>query len=148
MPSISSRCPKRRSCVYGIQACRILEYLHAQSTPVVHQDIKPANLILEAQMGQVRLVDFGTARAQVPEGRAPGDGSGDSVYGTDGYAPPEQYRGKPEPKSDVYALAATIYHLLTDDDDPRDHPFKWPRLGDLPRELAAPLTRALRNDDR
>jgi len=137
--------PQEEIVRYGIQACRILEYLHAQPTPVVHQDIKPANLILEAQMGQVRLVDFGTARAQVPEGHEPGDGSGDSVYGTDGYAPPEQYRGKPEAKSDVYALAATMYHLLTDD-DPRDHPFKWPRLGVLPRELAVPLEQALRND--
>lgn len=137
--------PREEIVRYGVQACRILEYLHGQPRPVVHQDIKPANLILESQLGQVRLVDFGTARVQLPANRQPGEATGDSVYGTDGYAPPEQYRGKPEPRSDVYALAATLYHLLTDD-DPRDHPFKFPRLDELPRELAAALRNALRTD--
>lgn len=130
---------------YGMQAALILEYLHGQPRPVVHQDIKPANLILESQLGEVRLVDFGTARVRLPEGAAPGDGDKASIYGTDGYAPPEQYRGLPVPKSDVFSLAATLYHLLTDD-DPRAHPFQWPRLGALPKELAAALERALRPD--
>jgi len=128
---------------YGVQAAMILEYLHAQPRPVIHQDIKPANLIVENQLGQVRLVDFGTARTKVLEGAAGGDRT--SAYGTDGYAPPEQYRGQAVPESDVFALAATLYHLLTDD-DPRDHPFQWPRLGSLSKELAAVLERALRPD--
>ena len=139
------RLPQEEIIRYIIQAARILEYLHAQPRPVVHQDIKPANLILESQLGQVRLVDFGTARVKIPKGAQPGNGRESSVWGTDGYAPPEQYRGHPEPKSDVFALAATAYHLLTDD-DPRDHPFKWPQLKALPRELVAVLERALRND--
>ena len=126
-----------------IQVCRILEYLHSQSRPVVHQDVKPANLILDSQLGEVRLVDFGTARAEIPRGVVPESGPGSSVYGTDGYAPPEQYRGKPVPRSDVFALAATAYHLSTDD-DPRDHPFKFPKLNTLPRELSIALQRALR----
>ena len=71
--------------------------------------------------------------------------SKDCVYGTDGYAPPEQYQGKPVPRSDVFALAATAYHLLTDD-DPRQHPFKFPRLPDLPKELGIALERALRTN--
>ena len=129
---------------YTVQVCRILEYLHAQQRPVVHQDVKPANLILERQRGEVRLVDFGTARAKIPPGAEPGNGEHASVYGTDGYAPPEQYRGNPVPRSDVFALAATAYHLLTDD-DPRKHPFKFPRLDDLPRELGLALKRALRS---
>jgi len=137
------RLPQEEVIRYVIQAARILEYLHAQPRPVVHQDIKPANLILESQLGQVRLVDFGTARAKIPQGARPGNGRHSSVWGTDGYAPPEQYRGKPVPQSDVFALAATAYHLLTDD-DPREHPFKWPKLGALPRELAVVLERALR----
>jgi serine/threonine protein kinase len=130
---------------YGMQAAFILEYLHGQSRPVVHQDIKPANLILEGQMGDVRLVDFGTARVRMPEGASPGNGDKASIYGTDGYAPPEQYRGHPVPQSDVFSLAATLYHLLTDD-DPRGHPFQWPKLAMLPKELSAAMERALRHD--
>jgi serine/threonine protein kinase len=138
------RLPREEVIRYTIQVCRILEYLHSRPRPVVHQDIKPANLILEGQLGEVRLVDFGTARVRIPANVELGDGKKSSVYGTDGYAPPEQYKGHPEPRSDVFALAATIYHLLTDD-DPREHPFKWPRLVGLPRELGLALERALRN---
>jgi len=123
---------------------RILEYLHAQPHPVVHQDIKPANLILEHQLGIARLVDFGTAHVEIPAGAEPGNGRRASIYGTDGYAPPEQYQGRPVPRSDVFALAATTYHVLTDD-DPRDHPFKFPRLPELPRDLRVALERALRS---
>jgi len=142
---LARRLPQEEVVRYAIQTCRILEYLHSQSRPVVHQDVKPANLILESQLGLVRLVDFGTAHVRIPHGSGPGNGSEASIYGTDGYAPPEQYRGKPGPRSDVFALAATTYHLLTDD-DPRDHPFKWLRLNTLPRELGIALERAFRLD--
>jgi serine/threonine protein kinase len=137
------RLPQEEVIRYAIQVCGILEYLHSQPRPVVHQDIKPANLILESHLGYVRLVDFGTARVEIPAGSGPGNGRKASIYGTDGYAPPEQYRGKPEPRSDVFALAATAYHLLTDD-DPGKHPFKWPMLSALPREVSLALQRALR----
>ncbi len=137
------RLPREEVIRYTIQVCHILEYLHSRQKPVVHQDVKPANLILDSQLGQVRLVDFGTARADVPQDAKPGNGPDSSVYGTAGYAAPEQYQGKPVPRSDVFALAATAYHLLTDD-DPRDHPFKWPKLDMLPRELGLALKRALR----
>jgi len=142
---LAKRLPQEEVVRHTIQACRILEYLHGQQRPVVHQDIKPANLILESQLGLVRLVDFGTAHVRIPHGSGPGNGLEASIYGTDGYAPPEQYRGQPGPCSDVFALAATTYHLLTDD-DPRDHPFKWLRLNTLPRELGIALERAFRLD--
>jgi len=137
--------PQEEIIRFVIQVCNILEYLHSQPRPVVHQDIKPANLIRESQLGEVRLVDFGTARARIPRNIEPTNNHKSSIYGTDGYAPPEQYRGRPEPRSDVFALAATAYHLLTDD-DPRDHPFKWPKINKLPREVSLSLQRALRND--
>jgi len=140
------RLPREEMIRYTIQVCRILEYLHDPARPVVHQDIKPANVILEPHLGQVRLVDFGTARRRDHgEQGQPGTDDRSSVYGTAGYAPPEQYRGQPVPKSDVFALAATTYHVLTDD-DPAEHPFTWPRLDMLPRELALALQRALRTD--
>lgn len=146
----AKRMPQEQTVRYMIQACGILQYLHSQPRPVVHQDIKPANLILESQLGLVRLVDFGTACVEIPtrdlaqplSTRTGTDGK-PSVYGTDGYAPPEQYRGKTVPRSDVFALAATAYHLLTDD-DPSKHPFKWEALPRLPRELGIALERALR----
>lgn len=125
---------------WGIQVCKVLENLEVQQ--VVHMDIKPANLILD-RSGNVWLVDFGTAKAQwvtQTGGRVGLQKS--SVYGTMGYAPPEQAAGKAETRSDVYALAATLYHLLTDK-DPRDNPFQFPELNTLPTELANILNAAL-----
>lgn len=116
----------------GVALCRVLEYLaQRKPSPVVHHDIKPPNVLLDTNNGEVRLVDFGTAKARLLQ--QPGGGVGlqkSSIYGTSGYAPPEQYQGQSESRSDVYALAATLYHLATDD-DPRDHPFSFPRLAQL-----------------
>jgi serine/threonine protein kinase len=134
---------------HAIRICRVLEYLADQPTPVVHYDIKPANLIVDRNSGEVRLVDFGTARSptrwttrtrldQIQSGH---DAS--AVFGTEGYAAPEQYQGRTDPRSDVYALAATAYHLLTDD-DPGEHPFQFPEVEGLPGPLADALSRALR----
>jgi serine/threonine protein kinase len=134
---------------HAIRVCRVLEYLDDQPTPVVHYDIKPANLIVDRNGGEVRLVDFGTARSPtrwVTRARLDPLQSGQdasTVFGTEGYAAPEQYQGRTDPRSDVYALAATVYHLLTDD-DPGDHPFQFPDLESLPRPLATALSRALR----
>ncbi len=124
---------------YGIQLCEILEYLASLTRPVVHHDIKPANIIIDKNTGTVRLVDFGTAKARLT--LEPGGKVGlrkSSIYGTAGYAPPEQYQGQSTPKSDVYALAATMYHLLTDD-DPGDHPFSFPRLSQVQSILGQAL---------
>jgi serine/threonine protein kinase len=134
---------------WGVQLCKVLESLAAQQ--VVHMDIKPANLIVD-QAGVVWLVDFGTAKAPLPG--SPGlshtsvpSPRKSSVYGTLGYAPLEQASGKPEARSDVYALAATLYHLATDD-DPGQHPGKFPGLDRLPADFASPLRQALALDVR
>ena len=112
---------------WGVSICRTLEYLAACAPPVVHQDIKPANLILARGSGELYLVDFGAARMRAVA--APGGGK-TAIFGTPGYAAPEQYQGHSEPRSDVYALAATLYHLATDD-DPAEHLFDFPRLAHL-----------------
>jgi hypothetical protein len=133
---------------HGIRICRVLEYLADQPTAVVHHDIKPANLIVDQTSGEVRLVDFGTAQTRTrwaTQVRLEQHAS--SLYGTLGYAAPEQYQGSSEPRSDVYALAATLYHLLTDD-DPGDTPFQFPQMGTLPGSLADALMRALRPEVR
>lgn len=134
---------------HAIRICRVLEYLADRPTPVVHYDIKPANLIVDRNSGEVRLVDFGTARSptrwvtRAHLDHASSSQAASTVFGTEGYAAPEQYQGRTHPRADVYALAATVYHLLTDD-DPGDHRFQFPKLESLPGPLAGALSRALR----
>lgn len=132
---------------WGVQACKVLEYLaQIKPNPVVHHDIKPANLVLDKNAGEVRLVDFGTAKARLVAQAGSRVGlQRTSIYGTAGYAPPEQYQGQSSPKSDVYALAATMYHLLTDD-DPGDHLFSFPKIAQVDPLLAPALSKALEQD--
>ena len=129
---------------HAVRTCRVLEYLGDQPTAVVHHDVKPANLIVDLNSGEVRLVDFGTARTRTRWATQVRLRQGAStLFGTEGYAAPEQYQGLSEQRSDVYALACTAYHVLTGD-DPADHPFQFPQLGTLPGALADALSRALR----
>ena len=128
---------------YVIEICGVLSYLEQQQPPVIHNDIKPANIILDKNTGRAVLVDFGTAKTRYTSRQAGQPGKQQSsVFGTIGYAAPELYEGKAEPRSDVYALAATAYHLLTDD-DPRAHPFKFPKMHEIPEPLRATLSEAL-----
>lgn len=105
---------------WGIQICEILAYLHEQDPAIVYRDMKPANLILNKK-GKIYVVDFGIARHFNPTKKG-------TMIGTQGYAPPEQYRGQVEPRSDIYALAATIHHLLTGRDPQGEAPFSFPPL--------------------
>ncbi len=92
-----------------IQVCDALIYLHSQDPPVIHRDIKPANIRTSPE-GQAILVDFGLAKVYDPQ-RITKPGA-QSI--TPGYSPPEQFGlGTTNPQSDVYALGATAYHLLT-----------------------------------
>ncbi|MEQ8172739.1 MAG: serine/threonine-protein kinase [Candidatus Eremiobacterota bacterium] len=93
--------------VWTKEILKILSYLHNQSSPVVYRDLKPANIILHKD-GRIILVDFGIARVINPD-----DLTGQTEIGTKGYAPEEQIIGKAEPRSDIYALGATMHHLLT-----------------------------------
>jgi serine/threonine protein kinase len=86
----------------------ILEYLHDRTPPILHRDIKPANIIVR-ENGNPSLVDFGAVRNIFA---GPDDG-GSTVVGTFGYMPYEQYMGQATPSSDLYALAATLLHLVT-----------------------------------
>ena len=89
----------------GIQICEVLEYLHDQDPPIIYRDLKPSNLMLTPE-GQIVFIDFGIARNFMPKESA-------TRVVTAGYSPPEQYFGKPETRSDIYALGATLGHLLT-----------------------------------
>ncbi|MGH2486803.1 MAG: serine/threonine protein kinase [Ktedonobacterales bacterium] len=92
--------------------CGALQYLHTRMPPILHRDVKPANIIV-TPTGHPVLVDLGIAKEHLP-------GAGRTATfvrkaGTEGYAPPEQYTaaGQTGPWSDVYGLGATLYQLLT-----------------------------------
>jgi serine/threonine protein kinase len=90
----------------GLQVARALHYAHSQGT--LHCDIKPANLLLDAE-GVVRVTDFGVAKAmQFDRVTQTGD-----VTGTLQYIAPERFRGQTDARSDVYSLGLTLYELLT-----------------------------------
>ncbi|MEW6493509.1 MAG: serine/threonine-protein kinase [Cyanobacteriota bacterium] len=91
----------------AIQVLEILTYLHGLNPPVLHRDIKPSNLIL-GEDEQIYLVDFGAV-----QDAAAVEGVTFTVVGTTGYAPLEQFWGKAVEASDLYALGATLIHLLT-----------------------------------
>ncbi|MBD2018461.1 serine/threonine protein kinase [Microcoleus sp. FACHB-53] len=91
----------------AIQVLEILTYLHGLNPPVLHRDIKPSNLIW-GEDEQVYLVDFGAVADPFAV-----EGATFTIVGTAGYAPLEQFYGKAVPASDLYALGATLIHLLT-----------------------------------
>src|SRR2546429_5580890 len=119
----------------------IRDYLEQQSPPIVHRDIKPANIIIGAKDKRARLVDFGIARTSVA---APGaKRKQTTALGTPGYAPPEQYQGNADARSDIYALAATLHHILTNR-DPRDYPpFNFPPVRSLNPDLSVDIEHVL-----
>ena len=110
------------------EVANALVYLHSRRPqPVIHRDIKPANIIVDPE-DRVWLVDFGLARAAVSTGARVMVAGGKTVAaGTPGYTPLEQWQMRPAPKSDIYALGATMHHLLTAH-DPRDRFTSFPEL--------------------
>lgn len=93
---------------YTIQVAKILEFLHAhRPRPIIHRDVKPANIIVRHQDNRIYLVDFGLAR------EVGGGASTKTAVGTVGYAPIEQYRGRPTTRTDQYSLGVTLHFMLS-----------------------------------
>lgn len=97
------------------QVCSVLVYLHRQEPPIIFRDLKPSNIMVTTQ-DEVKLIDFGIARS------LQGQGQQATVISTMGYAPPEQLLGDPEPRSDLYALGATLHKVLTRHDASNNKP--------------------------
>lgn len=110
--------PEDQVVSWAIELCDVLSYLHGHKPqPVVFRDMKPSNVMID-QHGHVRLIDFGIARVFQP-------GEKGTMIGTEGYSPPEQYRGEASPAGDLYALGATLHHLLTQRDPRSEPPFSF-----------------------
>ena len=116
------------------QIANVLDYLHERR--LIYRDVKPSNIMIERASGSVKVVDFGIAKLFQPNERG-------TLIGTPGYSPPEQYQGQATPQSDVYALGATLHHLLTGR-DPRDQPpFAFPPVRELVPSISAQTERAI-----
>ena len=91
------------------QICDVLVYLHSLNPPIIYHDLKPGNIVLKEPEKNLKLIDFGEARACI-NGNAPGGGK------TKEYAAPEQQegtRGKTDERTDIYCFGTTLYRLLT-----------------------------------
>ncbi len=111
---------------WALQILDVLHYLHGHKpTPIVFRDLKPSNVML-TDADRVVLIDFGIAKA-FQSGRK------GTMIGTEGYCPPEQYRGMAEPRGDLYSLGAMMHHLLTRSDPRLEAPFTFHER--LPRTL-------------
>lgn len=115
--------PEKQVIDWGIQIATVLYFLHCRKPdPIIFRDLKPSNIILSGNI--VKLIDFGIARHFSPNKK------GDTMrIGSPGYAPPEQYSGQTDPRSDIYSLGVTLYQLITRYDPANTQtPFKFPPI--------------------
>lgn len=110
--------PEAQVLNWAIELCDVISYLHNNKPePIIFRDIKPSNIMINAQE-HVQLVDFGIAKTFQP-------GQKGTMIGTEGYSPPEQYKGESSQRADIYALGATLHHLLTRRDPRLEPPFSF-----------------------
>ena len=137
--------PEAQVVNWAIELCDVISYLHGNKPePIIFRDIKPSNIMIN-QQGHVLLVDFGIAKTFQT-------GQKGTMIGTEGYSPPEQYKGEATQLADIYALGATLHHLLTKRDPRMEPPFSFEERkirGINPyisSELEAVISTALRYD--
>ena len=126
--------PQEQSIAFVIQLCDILSYLHEQTPPVIHRDIKPQNIIVD-QAGKIKLIDFGISRVYDETARK------DTLcFGTRGFAAPEQYGfSQTDHRADIFSLGVLLGWLLTGKSDIADilRAISNPRLRRIVRKCAA-----------
>jgi len=127
---------------WGIQVADVLHYLHTRPQAIIYRDLKPANLMIDSNNNRIMLIDFGIARWVNKKEK------GVTAVGTMGYAPPELFSGRADPRVDIYSLGATMFHLLTGS-DPQDNPLlifdftKNPRPRQINPQLSSEIERIL-----
>lgn len=110
--------PEEQMLGWAIELCDVLHFLHNHKPdPIIFRDMKPSNVMIN-QHGHVMLVDFGIAKPFQT-------GQKGTMIGTEGYSPPEQYRGDATQAADIYALGATLHHALTRRDPRLEPPFSF-----------------------
>ncbi len=117
------------------QLSEVLAYLHGFSPPMVYRDMKPANVMLTPK-GKVVLIDFGIARLFKTARKG-------TMIGTLGFAPPEQYQGQVDTRSDIYSLGATLHYVLTARDPEKFPPFSFPPVQTLKPGISSNLASAI-----
>ena len=119
-----------RARSWGQQLCSVLSYLHRQTPPIIFRDLKPSNIMV-TDKDEIKLIDFGIARTFQTKIQS-------TVIMTIGYAPPEQLHGMAEPRSDLYALGATLFRVLTRHDAANNKPsiFSFPPLRSLRPDIS------------
>jgi len=116
---------------WGLALCDVLSHLHGQSPdPIIFRDLKPSNIMIREDRS-LMLIDFGIARGFQNQQRG-------TMIGTEGYAPPEQYRGVADARTDLYALGATLHHLATRVDPRFETPFTFDQR--VPRSFNARIS--------
>jgi len=145
LAEVTTFLPESQVIAWGIELCDVVHYLHsAQPEPIIFRDIKPTNIMITPQ-NHIMLVDFGIAKLFDPKAK-------NTMIGTQGYSPPDQYRGEATPKVDIYALGATLHHLLTLRDPRLEAPFSFNERpiqdinNSVSDELVAVINRALEYD--
>jgi len=110
--------PVEKVISWAIELCDVLSFLHGHlPDPIIFRDLKPSNVMID-QRGHVVLVDFGIAKSFQ-------SGQKGTMIGTEGYSPPEQYKGEAGPLSDIYSLGATLHHILSRRDPRLEVPFSF-----------------------
>lgn len=137
-----NRIDERSVTEWAAQIADVLDYLHNRQPPIVYRDLKPANIMVDGTSGRAMLIDFGIARWVNKEEK------GVTAVGTMGYAPPELFSGNVEPRSDIYSLGSTMFHLLTGA-DPQSNPLlifdfqKHPRPRQINPQLSDQIEKIL-----
>jgi len=117
---------------WAIELCDVLHFLHNHKPdPIIFRDMKPSNVMVNLQ-DHIVLVDFGIAKPFQT-------GQKGTMIGTEGYSPPEQYRGEAGPLADIYSLGATLHHALSRRDPRLEPPFSF---GERPLRKSNPAVSA------
>ncbi|MEQ8172514.1 MAG: serine/threonine-protein kinase [Candidatus Eremiobacterota bacterium] len=123
---------------WAIQICNILDYLHNLKPPLIYRDLKPDNIMVENNTGNIKIIDFGVARF-LKEGK-----NTDGDFGSVVTASPEHYGGgKTDARSDIYTLGATMHAVLTNGKGQCEELFIFHPLRSINKDVSPALEKVI-----